>query len=411
MTPSPVHTLSLGDDSAPPAGRLFLSLLSRLNCGFLKVTTPQGQGLTFGDRHTGPTAHLHLRDWRACGRILAAGDIGFADAWRAGWIDTPDLPAVLRLALRNQDVLDRAIFGGRVKSLWFRLKHLLRANTRQGSRRNIHAHYDIGNAFYQLWLDPTWTYSSALFNGDMSLGLAEAQAAKYQRIVDVLGLRAGDRVLEIGCGWGGFATHAVRLGIAVHGVTISPAQLESARTRLAAEGLGALAQLELRDYRDLDGQYDAVVSIEMFEAVGERFWGQYFDTVRTRLKPGGRALVQSITIDERHFARYRGGSDFIQQFIFPGGMLPSVDRFEKKAARHGLKTLDTFAFGRDYAETLRRWRHAFDAHRTAIEAQGFDEAFMRIWQMYLCYCEAGFDEGRTDVVQFMLSREPDAVTR
>jgi cyclopropane-fatty-acyl-phospholipid synthase len=402
---SRVQSLSLADDPMPAAGRLFLSLLSRLKIGFLKVTTPQGEGLVFGDTHAGPAAHLHLRDWRACGRIMAAGDIGFAEAWRAGWIDTPDLPAVLRLALRNQEVLDRAIFGGRIKSMWFHLKHLLRANTREGSRRNIHAHYDIGNAFYQLWLDPTWTYSSAIFDGNLDQTLAQAQAAKYQRIVDVLGLKAGDRVLEIGCGWGGFAEHAVRLGIAVHGVTISPAQLESARIRLGTQGLNGLAQLELCDYRDLRGEYDAVVSIEMFEAVGERFWGEYFDTVRARLKPGGRAMVQSITIDERHFARYRGGSDFIQQFIFPGGMLPSVPRFQKVAARHGLTTLDAYAFGRDYAETLRRWRHAFEEQRAAIEAQGFDEAFMRIWQMYLCYCEAGFDEGRTDVVQFMLSRD------
>lgn len=408
---SRVHTLSLTGNATPAAGRLFLSLLSRLQCGFLKVTTPQGHGLVFGDAHAGPSAHLHLLDWRACGRILAAGDIGFAEAWRAGWIDTPDLPAVLRLALRNQDVLDRAIFGGRLKGMWFRLKHMLRSNTRRGSRRNIHAHYDIGNDFYQLWLDPTWTYSSALFNGDLDQSLASAQAAKYQRIVDVLGLKAGDRVLEIGCGWGGFAEHAVRQGIAVHGVTISPAQLESARMRLAAQDQGALAALELCDYRDITGQYDAVVSIEMFEAVGERFWDQYFQTVRARLKPGGRALIQSITIDERHFTRYRNGSDFIQQFIFPGGMLPSIDRFEKTAERSGLTTLDTFAFGRDYAETLRRWRQAFDAQRHAIEAQGFDEAFMRIWQMYLCYCEAGFDEGRTDVVQFMLARDAEAGTR
>ena len=397
--------LSLPDISMPDTGRQFLTLLSRLRCGVLKVTTPHGAGLVFGDDDAGPEAHLHVRDWRACARILAAGDIGFAEAWRAGWIDTHDLPAVLRLALRNHDVLDRAIFGNGFRRLWYRLKHGLRANTRRGSLRNVHAHYDIGNAFYQLWLDPTWTYSSALFEGDMSRTLAEAQTAKYQRIIDVLGLRAGDRVLEIGCGWGGFAEHAVRLGIAVHGVTISSAQLAAASIRLGTQGFGDLAQLELRDYRDLQGRYDAVVSIEMFEAVGERFWGQYFDTVRARLKPGGRALIQSITIDERQFMRYRRSSDFINQFIFPGGMLPSNARFQKAAARRGLSTLDAYAFGQDYAETLRRWRRAFESQRAAIRAQGFDDAFIRIWQMYLCYCEAGFDEGRTDVVQFLLTRD------
>jgi cyclopropane-fatty-acyl-phospholipid synthase len=393
--------------STPLAGRQFLSLLSRLRRGLLNVTTPHGAGLVFGDARSGPVAHLHVRDWRACGRILAAGDIGFAEAWRAGWLDTHDLPAVLRLALRNHDVLDRVIFGGRFKRLWYRLQHGLRANTRRGARRNVHAHYDIGNAFYQLWLDPTWTYSSAMFDGDLTRTLAEAQSAKYQRIIDVLGLRAGDRALEIGCGWGGFAEHAARQGIAVHGVTISSAQLAAARIRLGTQGLDGLATLELRDYRDLDGAYDAVVSIEMFEAVGERFWGRYFDTVRARLKPGGRALVQSITIDERQFQRYRRSSDFIKQFIFPGGMLPSAARFQQSAARHGLRTRDAHAFGPDYAETLRRWRGAFESQRTAIQAQGFDEAFIRIWQMYLCYSEAGFEEGHTDVVQFLLSRDDD----
>lgn len=405
---SHVPGVSLPDIRMPVVGRQFLSLLSRLRGGVLTVTTPHGAGLVFGDGRAGPQAHLILRDWRACGRILAAGDIGFAEAWRAGWIDTHDLPAVLRLALRNHDVLDRAVFIGRVKRLWYRVRHVLRANTRRGARRNVHAHYDIGNAFYQLWLDSTWTYSSALFEGDLTRTLAEAQTAKYQRIVDMLGLCAGDRVLEIGCGWGGFAEHAARLGIAVHGVTISSAQLAEARIRIGTQSLDNLVQLELRDYRDLQGQYDAVVSIEMFESVGEQFWGRYFDTVRARLKPGGRALVQSITIDEPRFMRYRRSSDFIKQFIFPGGMLPSTGRFQKAAASNGLKTVNAYAFGQDYAETLRRWRRAFESQRAAIEAQGFDEAFIRIWLMYLCYCEAGFDEGRTDVVQFMLVRDDTA---
>ena len=388
----------------PAAARVFCSLLSRLQAGHLRLQTPEGAWCVFGDPHSGPGAELLVRDWRACARILAAGDIGFAEAWRAGWIDSNDLTALLRLALRNEAALDRAVFGGRLSTLWYRVRHLLRANTRGGSRKNIHAHYDIGNDFYRLWLDSTWTYSSAWFNGDFSQSLEQAQAAKYQRIIDVLGLRAGHRVLEIGCGWGGFAEHAARKGIAVHGVTISPAQLEVAQQRLRTQGLEHLAQLELRDYRDLQGRYDAVVSIEMFEAVGERFWPAYFRTVRDRLVPHGKGLVQSITIGEPHFARYRAGSDFIQQYIFPGGMLPSPQRFATAARSQGLAVLDATPFGADYAETLRRWRQAFDAQHVAVAGQGFDEVFVRTWRLYLAYCEAGFDEGRTNVMHFLLQR-------
>lgn len=405
MNRAPALPATLPSRRTPTAARLFFSLLSRLHTGHLRLQTPEREWLSFGQaHHGGPSAELVLRDWKACARILSSGDIGFAEAWRAGWVDTPDLAALLRLALRNEAALDRALFGGRLSRLWFRARHLLRANTRGGSRRNIHAHYDIGNDFYRLWLDETCTYSSAWFGGDLRQPLARAQAAKYQRIVDVLGLRAGDRVLEIGCGWGGFAAHAARQGIAVHGVTLSGEQLALGRERLQAEGLARLAQLELRDYRDLQGTYDAVVSIEMFEAVGERFWPQYFRTVHDRLRAGGQALVQSITIGEPYFERYRAGSDFIQQFIFPGGMLPSPARFEAAAARAGLATVEAQAFGPDYAETLRRWRTAFDARRDALAPLGFDDTFVRIWQLYLAYCEAGFDEGRTDVVQFLLRR-------
>ncbi|SMC26156.1 cyclopropane-fatty-acyl-phospholipid synthase [Andreprevotia lacus DSM 23236] len=390
--------------SAPAAARLFYTLLRNLRVGHLQLISPLGDRQLFGDAHSAPGAELRLNDWRACARILSAGDIGFAEAYRAGWVDSPDLAALLRLALQNEDALERALFGGRLSRLWFRIKHWLRPNTREGSARNIHAHYDIGNDFYRLWLDESWTYSSALFGGELSQSLAQAQAAKYQRIIDVLGLTPGQQVLEIGCGWGGFALHAAQQGIHVHGVTISPAQLEIARMRVAAAQLGRQAFLELRDYRDLAGEFDAVVSIEMFEAVGERFWPGYFEVLRRVLKPGGKALVQSITIADDRFERYRSGSDFIQQYIFPGGMLPSPARFAAVARQGGLAVQDEYAFGPDYAETLRRWRSAFEAARPAIQAQGFDDAFIRIWRLYLAYCEAGFDEGRTDVMQFLLAR-------
>ncbi|HXZ09580.1 MAG TPA: cyclopropane-fatty-acyl-phospholipid synthase family protein [Paraburkholderia sp.] len=391
--------------AAPAAGRLFLSLLERIRVGHLLLVTPDGQQRVFGDPHAQPGARLELRDWRACGAILRAGDIGFADAWRAGWLDTPDLAALLHVAIRNERALSRTVSGGWLSRVWYGLRHRLRRNTRSGSRRNIHAHYDIGNPFYSLWLDPSLTYSSALFDGHFERTLEQAQYAKYQRIIDTLGLRAGMRVLEIGCGWGGFALHAARLGIHVHGVTISQAQLDHGRGRVLEEGLSGRIQLDLRDYRTLDGQYDAIVSIEMFEAVGEPFWPTYFRIVRECLAPGARALVQSITIDDSHFAAYRATSDFIREYIFPGGMLPSPERFVDAARRAKLAARISLKFGRDYAETLRRWRSGFEAHLEAIHALGFDETFVRTWRLYLAYCEAGFDEVRTDVMQFVIARE------
>jgi cyclopropane-fatty-acyl-phospholipid synthase len=398
------RTLTTQLSTAPTGARWFLKLLNNIRIGHLELIAPDGARMVFGNAHDTAGATLHVHDWRACRRILRAGDIGFAEAWSAGWIDTPDLTALLRLALRNEAALDRLVFGGALARAWYRLRHWLRPNTRKGSQRNIHAHYDIGNDFYKLWLDPSWTYSSALFEGDYNLPLQEAQRRKYQRIIDTLQLKPGQRVLEIGCGWGGFAEQAARQGIQVHGVTISPSQLEIAQQRIRAGGLGDRVQLELRDYRDLDGQYDAIVSIEMFEAVGEQYWPQYFQTVAARLKPGGQALVQSITIGEQHFERYRSSTDFIQQYIFPGGMLPSVERFEQHAARAGLQPLDAHAFGPDYAETLRRWDAQCRVTRHQLTEQGFDEHFLRIWHLYFAYCEAAFDEGRTDVVQFLLQK-------
>ena len=254
-----------------------------------------------------------------------------------------------------------------------------------------------------MWLDDTWTYSSACFDGDEQRSLADAQAAKYQRIVASLGLRAGMHVLEIGCGWGGFAMYAARQGIRVRALTISEAQYALAVERIARAGLSDRVTVELRDYRDIDGQYDAIVSIEMFEAVGETFWPVYFDTLRQHLKAGARALIQSITIAESQFEAYRASSDFIREFIFPGGMLPSAERFVDAAARAGLAAEPVLAFGLDYARTLRAWREAFEDHVDAVRALGFDETFIRTWRLYLAYCEAGFAERRTDVMHFVVS--------
>lgn len=398
------ESFSLADTPAsmPSMGRVFIGLLSQLKHGHLVVRTPDGVHREFGPAESDLKADVTIHDWRACQQIVTAGDIGLAQAWRDGWLGSHDLTALLRLALRNQATLQRLISGSVLTRYWFWLMHQLRPNSRKGSRENIHSHYDIGNAFYQLWLDETMTYSAALFDGQLDVTLKEAQNAKYQRILDQLGVQPGQHILEIGCGWGGFAIYAAQQGIAVHGITISAAQLEWAQQRIEALQLQDLVQLELRDYRDLSGQYDAIVSIEMFEAVGVRYWPGYFGAVQARLKPGGKALVQSITIDEAYFKQYQRSSDFIREYIFPGGMLPSPERFVRSAKASRLQHLNTFAFGRDYAETLRRWRHQFNAQQDAVQAQGFDAAFQRTWQLYLSYCEAGFDEGRTDVCHFLL---------
>jgi cyclopropane-fatty-acyl-phospholipid synthase len=396
---------SLSNPAALPFhARLFLGLLRRIRIGHLTLATPEGAQYVFGDPHQQPGAVLRVLDWRACRALLRDGDIGLADAYRAQWIDSPDLTALLQLAIRNEAAVARAVHGGRISQLWYNLRHRLRMNTRGGSRRNIHAHYDIGNAFYAQWLDETWTYSSAWFDGDPTRTLEEAQHAKYRRIIDTLGLRAGMRVLEVGCGWGGFARHAARLGIAVHGVTISPSQHEFAAGRIRDEGLDRYAHIELRDYRDVHGQYDAVVSIEMFEAVGETWWPTWFRKLREWLAPDARALVQTITIDEARFSAYRATSDFIREFVFPGGMLPSPQRFARAATQAGLVAQPSLSFGLDYAHTLNLWRHAFESHLDAIRALGFDETFVRTWRLYLAYCEAGFSEHRTDVMQFVVSR-------
>ena len=390
--------------AVPSVARVLFALLERLACGRLELVCPDGQRLTFAGDAAGPAAKLVLHDWHVCRDILRAGDIGFAEAYAGGRCTTPDLAALLELAALNQAALERAVHGSFWGTLAYRIRHWLRPNTRRGSRRNIHAHYDLGNAFYALWLDETMTYSAALFEGDATRPLAAAQDAKYARILRELGLGPGDRVLEIGCGWGGFAEYAAARGCRVTGITVSQAQLEFAQRRIARAGLADRVTLELRDYRDLAGEYDAVVSIEMFEAVGERYWPGYFAALRDRLAPGGRALVQTITIAEEKFERYRSGTDFIQQYIFPGGMLPSPVRFAALAGAAGLEVAGTHAFGLDYAATLRLWRERFDAARTAVAAQGFDETFRRLWRFYLAYCEAGFRSGSTDVLQVHLRR-------
>ncbi len=391
--------------SAPAAAHAVFGLLRQLRTGTLDVQLPDGSQLRLGTQPE-PRAALRLLDWRTCGAALRRGDIGFAEAYIAGHWTSPDLAALLRLFIVNREALEAVIYGTWWGALAYRLKHLLNRNSRRGSRKNIHAHYDIGNPFYRLWLDETMNYSSALFGGDFAQPMAQAQAAKVRRALAECGLQPGQRLLEIGCGWGALAeTAAAEFGARVTGVTLSSEQLAWARERLQRAGLAHRAELRLQDYREIDdAPFDAIASIEMFEAVGREYWGSFFATLRERLKPGGHACIQSITIRDDLFARYLRSSDFIQQYIFPGGLLPSPGAFRAEAARAGLVVVNELAFGADYAETLRRWRARFVSQDGPLRQLGFDTRFMRIWEFYLAYCEAAFDTGSTDVVQFTLRR-------
>ena len=390
------HSMTLSRPASPARDtRVVFSLLENLRGGLLEVRLPDGSSALFGDCEHGVS--LHVNDEAVFSRVLARGDIGLAEAYIDGQWDSPDITGLLMLFAANRDVLRKALYGSWGQLLLARIRHWMNRNSRAGSKRNIMAHYDLGNDFYAQWLDSTMSYSSAVYRQTDDGSLAAAQEAKYRRILDKLQASPGQSVLEIGCGWGGFAELAVQQGLALTGLTLSPSQLEWAKKRVPA------ADLRLQDYRDTQETYDHVVSIEMFEAVGERWWPSYFKTIARALKPEGRAVVQSITIRDDIFPAYRRSTDFIQQFIFPGGMLPSRSAFRAQAEKQGLVVREEFAFGLDYARTLAVWRTAFESNWSQISTLGFDEPFRRLWRMYLCYCEAGFRAGTIDVVQFELA--------
>jgi len=393
--------------SAPAAARAVFAMLRRLQIGTLDVQLPDGSQSRFGSGAAGePHAAVRLHNWKLCSAVLRSGDIGFAETFIAGDWAANDLVALLQLVIANREAMESVVYGTWWGNLLNRARHLFNRNSRAGSKRNIHAHYDLGNAFYKLWLDETMTYSSAWFNGDLAQDSASAQRAKIARALTECQLQPGQRVLEIGCGWGGLAECAARdFGVQVTGVTLSAEQLAFGQDRLARAGLAEQAQLRFQDYRDIaDGPFDAIVSIEMFEAVGREYWASYFKTLHDQLKPGGRACVQSITIHDDLFERYVAGTDFIQQYIFPGGLLPSPSAFRAEAAKAGLQVERELAFGPDYAETLRRWRQDFLHQDTQVRGLGFDTRFMHTWEFYLAYCEAAFSSGNTDVMQFTLRR-------
>lgn len=390
---------------APAMARVLLAIFEKLTIGSLTVTFPSGSQRIYGGQFDGQQAELKIRDWKACSVILRAGDIGVAEAYRDRLIEIPDIPALLLFAMANETAMKQTFDGSFWGKITYLAKHfVINRNTRKGSKKNIHAHYDIGNDFYKLWLDRSMTYSSAIFtHPDMSL--EDAQTAKYERILSRIDVKAGDHILEIGCGWGGFAEYAAETrGVRVTGISLSQEQLSWAKERVKGKACEALCEFRFQDYRDVTGQFDAVVSIEMIEAVGQSFWPSYFGKIKDVLKPGGKAGIQAITIANHLFASYSTNTDFIQQFIFPGGMLLSPEHIEKQSAAAGLSLEDAFFFGKDYAETLRRWRVDFELQLNNIRKQGFDDAFLRIWRFYYTYCEAGFDAERTSVCQVILSK-------
>ena len=391
--------------SAPMAVRRVLPLLEKMEHGTLTVQFPDRSLKVYGN-HALPHAAISLRNWKVFSASLKSGDIGFAESYIAGDWTTPSLSDLLRVMIQNRRAVEDLIYGSWWGRMAWRVRHWLNRNHKANSRKNIHAHYDLGNAFYALWLDRTMNYSSALFAGDFSQSLQQAQQAKVRRALQATDVTKGSRVLEIGFGWGALAEMATReIGAHLTGVSLSTEQWAFATARMQSNGTADQSDLRLQDYRDInDGPYDAICSIEMIEAVGQQYWPRYFQTVSKLLKPGGKACIQSIVIDDALFDRYLKSSDFIQQYIFPGGCLPSASEFRRQAHLAGLQVIEELKFGPDYAETLRRWRHAFLAQEAQVVKLGFDQSFLRTWEFYLAYCEAAFDEANTDVVQFTLQK-------
>ncbi|HYM30494.1 MAG TPA: cyclopropane-fatty-acyl-phospholipid synthase family protein [Candidatus Cybelea sp.] len=384
--------------------RLALVLVSRARAGHLTVCIDGAREYRFSAAGPGPRAAVIVHDQRVARRMFMGGSLGVAEAYLDGDFDSPDLTALVEWACINEDV-DATLLGKSWYRVARRLYHVLRGNSRRGSRRNIASHYDLGNDFYRRWLDPGMTYSSAIF-GAKGEDLEAAQVNKYRRLAEILRLEPGQSLLDIGCGWGGFACFAAReFNCRVTGITISREQFEYARARVAELGLLDKVQIELRDYRDIRDEFDRIVSIEMFEAVGERYWPVFFNKLRQTLRPGGRAALQVITIADRYFEDYRSKMDFIQRYVFPGGMLPSPQTFRDGIRNAGLRLLDESAYGAHYARTLSLWRQRFVAAWPDIRGGAFDERFRRMWEYYLCYCEGGFLARSIDVMQVAMTRD------
>jgi cyclopropane-fatty-acyl-phospholipid synthase len=407
---SNINVASNAPLTLPWHARTILSLLEKIQVGQLTLVSPEGEKFIFRGTQSGIEANIQIHDWLVCKACLKSGDIGLAETYIDSLWDSTDIQSLLRLFLLNRQVIEKAIYGSWLGRLGYRIKHWLNKNSKTGSKKNIHAHYDIGNAFYSLWLDPSMTYSSACFkNKDTSL--IEAQEAKYQRIIDSINVHAGQNILEVGCGWGGLMEAASNQGINIDCLTISQEQAAYARDRAARikSNSSGKVNILLQDYRDHQNQYDGIASIEMFEAVGEKYWPTYFEMIQRCLKPGKKACIQTIVIADNLFDKYRRSSDFIQQYVFPGGMLPSIEKFKEAAQSKGLIVEDVYEFGEDYQKTLCLWHQKFNQYLQEIKQQGFDEKFIRLWNLYLMYCAAGFAEKSTSVVQFTLSKPANGI--
>ena len=388
--------------------RAYEWLISRwmkgLTSGRITIYFPTGARMVFEGEAAGPHAILHIYSYRLFLRMLISGDLGFAESFLHEEWDSPGLTDLLSFGMANSEFLSRKIKPSAVMKLFNRVSHRRNANTRAGSRRNIAAHYDLGNDFYSQWLDKSMTYSSALFRS-FDEPLTIAQQEKYHRLAQSLVLKRGDRILEIGCGWGGFAEIAAQhYGCEVVCLTLSEKQAGYARRRIDKVGLSDKVEIRVQDYRDVTENFDKIVSIEMFEAVGEAYWPTFFDVIRDRLTPAGRAVLQVITVDDDAFDHYRRNPDFIQRYIFPGGMLPSPKQFRQALSGRGLRLCEEYFFGHSYAETLRRWDQAFQDNWPKIKALGFDQRFYKMWRYYFTYCEVGFDLGQIDVGHFLIDR-------
>lgn len=382
--------------------RILMKILSNLHCGRLTLTLPDGNQYRFVGEMEGPDTDLLIHTESALRRLLHDGKIGFCESFMDGEASSQNLPALMELAALNDKYLEERLKTDMFRQLSLRFFHILRRNNKKGSTKNIAHHYDIGNNFYEAWLDATMTYSSAVFDSDTD-DLATAQLNKYKRLAELADIQPDDKVLEIGCGWGGFAKFVSQyIGAHVTGVTISQSQLTYARSRIVAAGLQNKVDLQLMDYRDIQGRFDKIISIEMFEAVGQEYWSTYFATISRMLRSGGRAVIQSITIDHDAFQSYRDQPDFIQRYIFPGGMLPSMPMLETPMARAGLELVTERGYASHYARTLQEWRTRFLLAWPSLASEKFDSRFKRMWELYLAYCEGGFRAGMIDVKQILL---------
>ncbi|MEJ6501435.1 MAG: cyclopropane-fatty-acyl-phospholipid synthase family protein [Rhodobacterales bacterium] len=399
-----VLTSTKGQKDLPRYFPAVFDVASQLNHGRLEFHLPDGRIFSAEGRKPGLMAVINVHNPDCFARLIREGDMGFSDAYLEGWWSSPDLQVFMDTILdRNEEVFDGFPGMGFLR-VFERFRHWMHSNSKEQAKKNIAYHYDLGNEFYSKWLDETMTYSSALFSSDQQ-DLSKAQIAKYKSMVDQMGVKPGDHVLEIGCGWGGFAEYAAgQRGLRVTGLTISKEQHDYAVERIKRAGLSDMVEIVMRDYRDEVGVYDGIASIEMFEAVGENYWPTYFNTVRERLKPGAKATLQIITIAEKRFAAYRKGVDFIQKHIFPGGMLPSVEALTDQITRAGLLRLNSIEFGDSYSLTLRRWHEIFNDKWDEVRELGFDDRFKRMWNYYLTSCAAAFQSGNCDVTQVTLER-------